>query len=99
MGRREAGGRLVREVWIEWAREQPDPKPSWLVPWEALSESDREVDRRIAERVRAEAVQETADAWQQGGWTVLSRKYGIAAIGIGQVFTDWLRARARDVDR
>lgn len=52
---REAGGRLVREVWIEWAREQPNPKASWLAPWEGLSEPDREVDRRIAERVAAEA--------------------------------------------
>jgi hypothetical protein len=51
MSERDAGGRLVREVWIEWAREQPNPKPSWLVPWEGLSESDREVDRRIAERL------------------------------------------------
>jgi hypothetical protein len=48
---REAGGRLVREVWIEWAREQPNPKPSWLVPWEGLAEPDRDVDRRIAERL------------------------------------------------
>ena len=42
-------GKLVREVWIKWAREQPSPKPSWLVPWEQLSENDREVDRRIGE--------------------------------------------------
>lgn len=42
-------GRLVREVWVEWAREQPDvaEHPSWLVPWEQLPERDREVDRRI----------------------------------------------------
>lgn len=51
---REALGRLVREVWIAWAREQPNPKPSWLVPWEGLSEPDREVDRRIGERLAAE---------------------------------------------
>lgn len=37
----------VRRVWLAWAREQPNPKPSWLVPWEELSEPDREVDRRI----------------------------------------------------
>lgn len=46
---REALGRRVREVWIEWAREQTNPKPSWLVPWEGLSEPDREVDSRIGE--------------------------------------------------
>jgi hypothetical protein len=42
-------GKLVREVWIAWAREQPDVSehPSWLVPWAELPERDREVDRRI----------------------------------------------------
>lgn len=48
---RESLGRLVRELWIEWAKEQPAPKPSWLVPWEGLSEPDREVDRRIGEGI------------------------------------------------
>jgi hypothetical protein len=50
---REALGRLVRVVWVEWAREQPNPKPSWLKPWEELEEPDREVDRRIGERLFA----------------------------------------------
>ena len=43
----EWGGKLVRNTWIAWAKEQPNPKPSWLVPWEELSEPDKEVDRRI----------------------------------------------------
>jgi hypothetical protein len=46
---RDALGKHVRAVWISWAREQPNPKPSWLVPWEGLGEADREVDRRIGE--------------------------------------------------
>lgn len=46
---RDVLGQRVREVWVEWAREQPNPKPSWLLPWEQLSEPDREVDRRIGE--------------------------------------------------
>jgi hypothetical protein len=46
---RDALGQHVRAVWIAWAREQPNPKPSWLVPWEGLSEPDREVDRMIGE--------------------------------------------------
>jgi hypothetical protein len=50
---RESLGRLVREVWIEWAKEQPNPKPSWLLPWDELSEPDREVDRRIGEHLAA----------------------------------------------
>lgn len=44
---RERLGRCVREAWVAWACEQPDPKPSWLLPWEALDESMREVDRQI----------------------------------------------------
>lgn len=47
--RREALGRLVREVWISWARDQDAPKPHHLLPWEALSNADQEVDRRIGE--------------------------------------------------
>lgn len=50
---REALGREVRAIWIAWAREQPDPKPSWLVPWEELGEADREVDRRIGAGIYA----------------------------------------------
>jgi hypothetical protein len=43
----------VRRIWVAWAREQDDPKPSWLVPWEGLDERDREVDRRIGEQLFA----------------------------------------------
>lgn len=46
-------GRIVRDEWMAWAREQPNPKPSWLVEWDRLSEPDREVDRRIGERLFA----------------------------------------------
>lgn len=46
---RDVLGQRVREVWVAWAHEQPAPKPSWLLPWEGLSEPDREVDRRIGE--------------------------------------------------
>jgi len=48
---REILGQLVRSVWIAWAKEQSDPKPSWLVEWDGLSEPDKEVDRRIGEAV------------------------------------------------
>lgn len=53
MADREALGRLVRETWVAWAREQADAKPSWLLPWEELAERDREVDMRIGEAVAA----------------------------------------------
>jgi hypothetical protein len=43
---RELVGRYVREIWIHWAREQSNPKPSWLLSWEALGDGDREVSLR-----------------------------------------------------
>lgn len=44
---REYLGRLVRAVWVKWASEQTNAKPSWLAPWSELSDPDKEVDRRI----------------------------------------------------
>jgi hypothetical protein len=40
-------GRIVRATWVECASSQPDPKPSWLLPWEMLDEFQREVDRQM----------------------------------------------------
>jgi hypothetical protein len=48
---RDALGRVVRGAWVAWAREQPDPRPSWLVPYDELPERDKEADRRIGEAV------------------------------------------------
>jgi hypothetical protein len=47
----EAWGDLVREVWVEWAREQPDCKPSWIEPWATLEARQRDIDTRIATAV------------------------------------------------
>lgn len=72
---REDLGRLVREVWIAWAKEQPNPKASWLVEWEGLSEPDKEVDRRIGERLAREgmalAMREAGAALDKMGDTLL----------------------------
>lgn len=51
MSDRDALGKVVREAWVKWALTQPDPKTSWLVPYDRLSEADKEVDRQIAEAV------------------------------------------------
>jgi hypothetical protein len=56
---REALGRLVRETWVAWAREQPDPKSNWLTGWDELDSGQREVDMRIGSAV---AVRATRDA-------------------------------------
>ena len=52
-GARERLGRIVRETWVKWAREQSESKPSWLVGWDELDESQQEVDMRIGEAVAA----------------------------------------------
>ena len=46
---REDLGKMVRKVWIDWVKEQPNPKPSWLKAWDELSEPEKEVDRRIGQ--------------------------------------------------
>lgn len=48
---REQLGRFVREAWVRWAKTQPNPKPSWLVDYDELSEPDKEADRQIGEAV------------------------------------------------
>lgn len=53
---RETLGQIVRDVWRDWAMEQPNRKPSWLVPWAEMSEPDKEVGRRIGERLFREGV-------------------------------------------
>ena len=60
---RERQGRRVREIWVAWAMEQPDPKPSWLVPWDELGEADKEVDRRIGAALWGDGFAEGIDAW------------------------------------
>ena len=56
---RDQLGRLVRELWISWAEKQPNPKQSWLVPYDELSESDKEADRVIGEGMMHEFFAET----------------------------------------
>lgn len=48
---RDTLGRFVREAWVRWAETQPSPKPSWLVPYDELSEPDKEADRQIGEAI------------------------------------------------
>jgi hypothetical protein len=76
---RELAGRLVRQVWVEWASEQPDPKPSWLLSWEELDEAQREADMRIGDALFSRgfaAGQEAAWRWS------LARCAGCGAAGV-----------------
>jgi hypothetical protein len=72
---REALGRLVRETWVAWAKEQYRPKPSWLLPWEDLDNGQREVDMRIGSAVAAQAV---ADA-ELGNERMKAQLFALAA--------------------
>lgn len=69
---RDVLGRFVREAWVRWAEQQTDPKPSWLVPYDDLSEPDKEADRQIGEAVaRWVLIGDSASRALVGdGWTV-----------------------------
>lgn len=41
-------GMGVRYAWANWAKTQPNPKPSHLLPWEQLGGADKEADIAIA---------------------------------------------------
>jgi hypothetical protein len=43
---RDRLGREVREAWVNWAKDQPSPKP-----YDALTEADKEADRLIGEHL------------------------------------------------
>ena len=72
----ESLGVIVREVWVSWAQEQPDPKPAWLTEWDDLDDGQREVDMRIgvilagigaaAEREWCAQLAEEFGAWVPG---------------------------------
>lgn len=47
----EVLGEMVRNVWIRWAKLQPNPKESWLVTYHELPEPDKQVDRWIGEEI------------------------------------------------
>lgn len=53
---RDQLGRLVREAWVGWAGKQSRPKASWLVPYDELTELDKEADRCIGEHLLLVAV-------------------------------------------
>lgn len=61
---RELLGQAVREEWVKWASEQPDAKPSWLIPWEQLDERDQEVDRRLGEAAIRTFIQPILSGYQ-----------------------------------
>jgi hypothetical protein len=57
-------GQIVREAWVKWAKQQHNPKPSWLSPYAELSESDKEADRQIGEAVAQWALAIKGAKWE-----------------------------------
>ena len=62
---RDALGEQVRIAWVNWAKQQAAPKPSWLADWDDLDDGQREVDMRIGATVAAMA-RATAEAIAAG---------------------------------
>lgn len=54
---REELGELVRVIWVNCAKEDEDPKPHHLTPWNELDERNQEIDRRIGEGVALYVIQ------------------------------------------
>ncbi len=49
-------GRIVREVWVDYAHEIGNPNPAHLLSWDDLDEGNREVDRRIGLAIKTHVV-------------------------------------------
>ena len=60
---RERLGMEVRAAWVTWAVCQPNPKPSWLEPWDKLSEADKEADRQIGEALYRSITATAGQGW------------------------------------
>ena len=73
---------MVRDEWVKWAREQPNPKPSWLLPWEELTEPEREVDRRIGVRIADAVSKDVAEEMSKGFNAIIERTFAKLRSGI-----------------
>ncbi len=68
---REVLGMTVRAAWVDWARAQPNPRESWVIPWDSLADEIKEVDRRVGESVEEYVLDalELATKMKQGAST------------------------------
>lgn len=80
---RDRLGRRVRDVWLAWARQQPQPKPSWLVEYDELTEAEKEVDRRIGAALWGDGFADGVDS------------IGVSLLAQPAVSEDALRARIK----
>lgn len=76
---REKLGRRVRQVWIDWARKQPDidSKPDWLVPWEEMPERIKEIDGNIGMAIWGDVVNEFTKQIAESEIEAIKNKAGL----------------------
>lgn len=84
-------------------------------PWEDLTEAQREAWREgiepvlaaaiplVTPGIKAAALREAADAWQRGEWAAITEPAKRPAVpsilGIANAVTDWIRARADQIEK
>ena len=99
---REQLGRLVRETWVAWAREQAHPHAGWLTGWDELDEGQREVDMRIGEAVAAAALPDADPVPEDAGRDLRREALAVAyTAGRGaerERIAEWLEREAAQTD-
>lgn len=98
MSAREFGGRIVRAVWMLWAKDQPDiaDHPGWLTPYDELEDRHQEVDRLISEAVLAVSLVKWEPIW---GMEIMGvRKPGTKAEALAYRDKDGWKIFAADTD-
>lgn len=94
---RDELGRRVREVWVLWAKRQPNPKASWLVPYEELSEADKEADRCIGSALWGDFINEHTEALAKSMLpaVVSDRALAIVDIEVSKRYGRWISEKSQ----
>jgi hypothetical protein len=95
-------GQIVREAWVKWAKQQPNPKPSWLSPYDELDEADKEADRQIGEAVVQWVLSIKSATWEVAPSAVVlddgRAAFAQAAVRMLEGYAESYDAMARDRD-
>ncbi len=86
---RDRVGRIVREVWVQGARDRGDTRPSHLTPYAELDVVNRFVDQRIGVAIAADARARAAEAARsQPQVAYVAQMEGYDNTGVLAVFAD-----------